>query len=99
MLGVLVSSERGIIRKRVNAGLARAKATGGLRPEPVLFGEIVFGTKLRCDPGEDGQTVGVGLLVDGTGKCIPTSIDPDHLDREIATARLIGANLRDDHLL
>jgi hypothetical protein len=73
--------------------------SGPADSEPVLFDEIVVGTKLRCDPDHGGQTVGVGLFVDGTGKCIPASVNLDQLDREIATASRIGANFRDDHLL
>jgi hypothetical protein len=78
---------------------SRKRVRGGLRPELVLFGEIVFGTKLRRDPDNEGQAVGVGLFVDGPRKCVPAFINPDYLDPEIVWACRTGARPRDDHLL
>src|ERR1700716_305517 len=67
MLGVFAEFERGIIRERVNAGLARAKAKGtklGRRPvKPAIEARI---RELKADGMgilKIGRTVGVGTSV------------------------------------
>ena len=60
----------------------------------ILFCKIVFSTKLRCDPDDSGKTVGIILVVDRAGECIPASVHADDPDRDIATTHLSGADLR-----
>src|SRR5712675_821615 len=67
MLGVFAEFERGIIRERVNAGLARARAKGtklGRRPvKPAVEGRI---RELKAEAMgilKIGRTVGVGTSV------------------------------------
>jgi len=67
MLGVFAEFERGIIRERINAGLARAKANGtklGRRPvKPAIEARI---RQLRAKGDgilKIGRTVGVGTSV------------------------------------
>jgi DNA invertase Pin-like site-specific DNA recombinase len=67
MLGVFAEFERGIIRERVNAGLARAKANGkklGRRPvKPAIEARI---RELKAEGMgilKIGRTVGVGTSV------------------------------------
>jgi DNA invertase Pin-like site-specific DNA recombinase len=67
MLGVFAEFERGIIRERVNAGLARARAKGttlGRRPvKPAVEARI---RALRADGMgmlKIGRTIGVGTSV------------------------------------
>jgi DNA invertase Pin-like site-specific DNA recombinase len=67
MLGVFAEFERGIIRERVNAGIARAREKGvtlGRRPvKPAVEARI---RKLRADGMgilKIGRTVGVGTSV------------------------------------
>jgi DNA invertase Pin-like site-specific DNA recombinase len=67
MLGVFAEFERGIIRERVNAGLARARAKGiklGRRPvKPAIEARIVELKAEGMGILKIGRTVGVGTSV------------------------------------
>jgi DNA invertase Pin-like site-specific DNA recombinase len=67
MLGVLAEFERGIIRERINAGLARAKAKGmKLGRRPVKASVEARISELKAEGMgivKIGRTIGVGTSV------------------------------------